>query len=64
MSDYISLSTFPNDKFAALAYLYVQNQDLSGSSPADILDAYDLAYEQIKNYANSNCNPYHLGNNK
>lgn len=64
MEDNISFSTFPNNKFAALAYLYVQNQDFTDASPSDVLDAYDLAYEQIQNHANRKCNPYRLGDNE
>ncbi len=49
MSD-IQLSTFPDSKTAALAMLYVQNQDLSGKTPKDILDMYDDAYEEIRQH--------------
>ena len=40
--------TFPDSKIEALAMLYLQNQDLSGLTPEEILDKYDDAYEKIK----------------
>lgn len=44
-------SKFPSNKFEALAYLYVQKSDLSEKSPADIFEAYQNAYKQIKETA-------------
>lgn len=43
-----TLQTFPDNKIEALAMLYLQNQDLSGLTPEEILDKYDDAYEKIK----------------
>lgn len=48
MSDQIKFSTFPRDKFEALALLYVQAQDLSEKTPAQILALYKAAYSEIK----------------
>ncbi len=39
---------FPKDRFEALAMLYVQTQDLSGKSPAEILQIYNSAYTAMK----------------
>ena len=38
MPDQVTLNTFPDSKYEALAMLYLQNQDLSGLTPAEILD--------------------------
>lgn len=43
-----ALRTFPDGKIEALAMLYLQNQDLSGLAPEEILDKYDDAYQKIK----------------
>lgn len=43
-----TLQTLPDGKIEALAMLYLQNQDLSGLTPEEILDKYDDAYEKIK----------------
>lgn len=48
MSESIQLSTSSGDTWAALAMLYLQNQDLSGLTPSEILDKYDYAYDQIR----------------
>lgn len=48
MPDSVALNTFPDNKLEALAMLYLENQDLSGLSPSDILDKYDYALDQIK----------------
>ncbi len=45
--DEVTLQTFPYDDVEALAMLYVQNQDLSGLSPEDLVHMYDKAYETI-----------------
>lgn len=39
--------TFPADRRDALALLYVQNQDLTGKSPEDIVSMYHDAYLKI-----------------
>ncbi|MEY8385954.1 hypothetical protein AALC17_01515 [Oscillospiraceae bacterium 38-13] len=43
-----TLKTFPSTEIEALAYLYVQSQDLSGKSPAEIHTMYQEAYWEIK----------------
>lgn len=43
-----TLRTFPDGKIEALTMLYLQNQDLSGLTPEEILDKYDDTYEKIK----------------
>lgn len=47
MSDNV-FHTFPDGKIEALAMLYLENQDLAGLTPEEILDKYDDAYEKIK----------------
>lgn len=46
MSD-SNLNVFPKTDVQALAFLYVQNQDLSGKSPAEIYNVYLSAYYEI-----------------
>lgn len=43
----VIVKTFPKNECEALAMLYVQNQDLSGLSPTDLLAMYQDAYEAI-----------------
>lgn len=43
-----NLSTFPSDRLEALAMLYVQAQDLTGRSPADLERMYWEAYAEIR----------------
>lgn len=43
-----TFKTFPHSEVEALAMLYVQNQDLSGVTPEELLDKYQDAYEKIK----------------
>lgn len=38
-----------NDKIHDLTMLYLQNQDLSNVTPAELLDKYNVAFEIIKN---------------
>lgn len=42
------LQTFPKNEREALAMLYVQNQDLSGITPEELLDKYQDAYNKIQ----------------
>lgn len=42
--------TFPDSKLEALAMLYLQNQDLSGLTPEELLDKYDDTYKKLKEY--------------
>ena len=48
MSDNLNLQTFPSDECKALAMLYVQNQDLTGLTPEQLLDMYHYAYDKIR----------------
>lgn len=43
-----TLYTFPDNKTEALAMLYVQNQELSGITPEQLLDLYYEAYDKIR----------------
>ncbi len=47
MSNDVNLRTFPRSFQEALAVLYVENQDLSGMTPEQVLDMYLDAYEKI-----------------
>lgn len=38
---------FPKNKLEALALLYLQNQDLSGISPEELLNKYEETYEKL-----------------
>ncbi len=42
------MSDFPDNKYDALALIYVQSRDLSTLSPAEILDLYENARKEIK----------------
>lgn len=48
----VTLSSFPSDSREALAILYVQSQDLSGMSPAEIEAMYHNAYTEIEQSEN------------
>jgi len=48
MSEQITLRSFPSNELEALAMLYVQNQDLSGLTPEQLLDEYQKAYDKIR----------------
>ena len=47
MSNDINLRTFPRSFQEALAMLYMENQDLSGLTPEQLVDMYQDAYEKI-----------------
>ena len=42
--------SFPSDEAQALALLYVQKQDLTGLTPAEIYDKYRYAYDEIRKH--------------
>lgn len=42
-----NFNVFPKTDMQALAFLYVQNQDLSGKSPAEVYETYLSAYYEI-----------------
>lgn len=48
MAESVKLDSFPADCMEAIAYLYVQQQDLSGKSPAEIYTLYQEAYYEIR----------------
>ncbi len=48
MAETINSSGFPCTAEEAIALLYVQNQDLSGKSPAEIYTLYQEAYYKIR----------------
>ena len=48
MANDIKLNSFPSNRAEALAYLYVQAQDLTGKSPAEIQAMYFEAYYEIR----------------
>ena len=45
MADTIML--FPSNKIEALAFLYVQNLDMSTLSPKDLMDKYNEVHKEI-----------------
>lgn len=47
MSNDVNLNSFPSNRTQALAFLYTQNQDLKGKTPAEIAEIYVSAYEEI-----------------
>jgi hypothetical protein len=40
MSNDVTLNTYPSNRAEALTMLYLQNQDLSGKSPGEIVELY------------------------
>ncbi len=48
MTDTIKLQTFPATRFEALAILYLQNQDLSGKTPEEIMEMYLETEQALK----------------
>lgn len=47
MANDVTLRSFPRNECEALAILYIQNQDLSGVTPEELLEKYQEAYSQI-----------------
>lgn len=39
---------FPKSKYEAIAYLYIQNQDLSDKTPTEIYDMYQAALSELE----------------
>ena len=60
MANEVRLSTFPSDKYEALALLYIQQQDLSKLSPEEIYDKYVETKDKIRKYACTNRKPAKL----
>ena len=42
-----TLRKFPSDEMEALTFLYLQNQDLSSTSPTEIYNIYKNTYDEI-----------------
>lgn len=40
-------SAFPSDKMERLALVWLENQDLKGKTPLEILEMYDKAYKEL-----------------
>lgn len=53
MQDTATLKSFPDDKYAALALLYLQNQDLSGVTPEQLLDMYEETRQKMRAHKQS-----------
>ncbi|UPJ16063.1 hypothetical protein MYW48_25815 [Bacillus cereus] len=47
MANNVQLNTFPSNKIQALTMLYLQNQDLTGKSPSEIVDLYISTSKEI-----------------
>ncbi len=50
MADTIPSPVFPSNKFEALAMLYLQQQNLSGLTPEQVLDKYQDAYAKMRDH--------------
>ena len=50
MAENIPFTSFPANKYEALAMLYMQNQNLSGFTPEQLLDKYQDAYARIRDH--------------
>lgn len=50
MANDIFLKTFPKNECEALAMLYIQNQDLSGLTPEQLLEKYQETYDKISEH--------------
>lgn len=48
------LKGFPSTSVEALAYLYVQNQDISDLSPSELFDLYQKAKHEIEAHKDAN----------
>ncbi|MDR4971628.1 hypothetical protein [Bacillus toyonensis] len=47
MANNVNLNTFPSNKVQALTMLYLQNQDLTGKSPSEIVDLYTTTSKEV-----------------
>ncbi len=50
MADTTPSVFFPSNKFEALTLLYLQQQDLSGLTPEQVLDKYQDAYSKMRDH--------------
>lgn len=48
MSNDVKLSTFPSSKYEALTILHMQNKDLRGVSPTELVELYNSTYKEIR----------------
>lgn len=48
MATDVTLSSFPSNLTEALTMLYLQNQDLTGKTPEELLGMYWETYEKLK----------------
>ncbi|KAB2444955.1 hypothetical protein [Bacillus luti] len=48
MANNVDLNTFPSTKTQALTMLYLQNQDLTGKTPSELVDLYISVTEEIR----------------
>lgn len=48
MSNDVKLSTFPSSKYEALTLLHMQNKDLRGVSPTELVELYNSTYKEIR----------------
>ena len=55
MSSDVSLSTFPSSKIEYLATLYLQQKDLSGYTPEELVDEYCKIKRQMSDYYKKRC---------
>lgn len=45
-----TVTEFPSNKFEALAMIYMQQQNLSGMSPEQMLDKYQEVYGRMRDH--------------
>lgn len=59
MANDVNLSTFPSDRFDALAMLFLQNQDLIGKTPTEIQTMFfEARKELLRDYQQKRNNHY------
>lgn len=46
-NDSVNLNTFPSNKYEALAFLYLQSQDISNLTPEELIEKYYEVYRKI-----------------
>ncbi len=55
--DDIKLKTFPSSPYEFVASLWLQQQDLTGKSPAEIWDMYSSALSEVKEKVKADAPP-------
>lgn len=53
MGDSVKLNTFPSSRAEALTMLYLENQNLSGTTPEEIAEKYQEVYLRIRESLNA-----------